>query len=93
MLERKSGEALWRQISEASREKPERSSADAIAAAARQIADTIGAKAIAAFTLSGSTALRESLYMYPLVESTHVLFLLLFKDRRATADQAVADAA
>lgn len=25
-----------------------------------------------------STALRESLYMYPLVESTHVLFLLLF---------------
>lgn len=26
----------------------------------------------------GSTALRESLYMYPLVESTHVLFLLLF---------------
>jgi len=27
---------------------------------------------------SGSTALRESLFMYPLVESTHVLFLLLF---------------
>jgi hypothetical protein len=27
---------------------------------------------------NGSTALRESLYMYPLVESTHVLFLLLF---------------
>lgn len=26
----------------------------------------------------GSTALRESLMMYPLVESTHVLFLLLF---------------
>ena len=26
----------------------------------------------------GSTALRESLFMYPLVESTHVLFLLLF---------------
>jgi hypothetical protein len=26
----------------------------------------------------GSTALRESLYMYPLVESTHVLFLMLF---------------
>ena len=25
-----------------------------------------------------STALRESLFMYPLVESTHVLFLLLF---------------
>jgi len=27
---------------------------------------------------NGSTALRESLFMYPLVESTHVLFLLLF---------------
>ena len=27
---------------------------------------------------NGSTALRESLYMYPLVESTHVMFLLLF---------------
>ena len=27
---------------------------------------------------NGSTALRESLYMYPLVESSHVLFLLLF---------------
>jgi hypothetical protein len=26
----------------------------------------------------GSTALRESLFMYPLVESSHVLFLLLF---------------
>lgn len=26
----------------------------------------------------GSTALRESLFMYPLVESTHVMFLLLF---------------
>ena len=26
----------------------------------------------------GSTALRESLFMYPLLESTHVLFLLLF---------------
>ena len=26
----------------------------------------------------GSTALRESLFMYPLVESTHVLFLMLF---------------
>ena len=27
---------------------------------------------------NGSTALRESLFMYPLVESTHVMFLLLF---------------
>jgi hypothetical protein len=27
---------------------------------------------------NGSTALRESLFMYPLVESSHVLFLMLF---------------
>lgn len=27
---------------------------------------------------AGSTALRESLFMYPLVESSHVLFLMLF---------------
>ena len=37
---------------------PERSAADAIAAAARQVGHTIGAKAIVAFTASGSTALR-----------------------------------
>ena len=42
------------------RPKPEKSSADAISAAARQVADTIDAKAIVAFTLSGSTALRIS---------------------------------
>ena len=49
---------LWRQISDTSRDAPERSSAGAIAAAARQVAETIDAKAIAAFTLGGSTALR-----------------------------------
>ncbi len=48
----------WREIIEASRPRPEHSAADAIAAAARQIGQTIGAKAIAAFTNSGSTALR-----------------------------------
>ncbi len=48
----------WRAIIEASRPGPERSAADAIAAAARQVAHTIGATAIAAFTASGSTALR-----------------------------------
>ena len=42
------------------RPKPEKSSADAISAAARQVANTIEAKAIVAFTLSGSTALRIS---------------------------------
>jgi len=48
----------WRAIIEASRPEPERSAADAIAAAARQVGHTIGAQAIVAFTDSGSTALR-----------------------------------
>jgi pyruvate kinase len=48
----------WRQITDASRPEPEGSSADAIATAARQVAHTIGAPAIAAFTDSGMTALR-----------------------------------
>jgi pyruvate kinase len=48
----------WRQITDAARPEPEGSSADAIAAAARQVAHTIKAPAIAAFTDSGMTALR-----------------------------------
>jgi len=48
----------WRAITEASRPAPEHSAPDAIAAAARQVARTIGAQAIVAFTESGSTALR-----------------------------------
>jgi len=48
----------WRAIIEASRPAPESSAADAIAAAARQVAHTIGAAVICAFTASGSTALR-----------------------------------
>jgi pyruvate kinase len=43
----------WRSIIEASRPEPEHSAADAIVAAARQVAHTIGAKAICAFTASG----------------------------------------
>jgi pyruvate kinase len=50
----------WRNIIEASRPAPEKSAADAIAAAARQVAHTIGASAICAFTESGSTALRTA---------------------------------
>ncbi len=42
----------------AMRPKPEHDAADAICAAARQVADTIDAKAIAAFSLSGRTAMR-----------------------------------
>jgi pyruvate kinase len=48
----------WRIGIDAKRPAPEKSSADAIAAAAVQVAHTIGAQAIVAFTASGSTALR-----------------------------------
>jgi pyruvate kinase len=48
----------WRQITDASRPEPEGSSSDAIATAARQVAHTIAAPLIAAFTDSGMTALR-----------------------------------
>jgi pyruvate kinase len=50
----------WRAMVEASRPAPERSTADAIAAAARQVAGTIGAAAVCTFTASGSTALRAA---------------------------------
>jgi pyruvate kinase len=48
----------WRAGLDTKRPAPEKSSADAIAAAACQIAHTIGAVAIVALTASGSTALR-----------------------------------
>ncbi len=50
----------WRAGIDASRPAPERSVADAISAAARQVAHTIEATAICAFTASGSTALRAA---------------------------------
>ena len=49
---------LWRAMIEASRAAPEGRAADAIAAAAQQVAHTIEAKSIVAFTASGRTALR-----------------------------------
>jgi pyruvate kinase len=48
----------WRAGIDATRPAPEHSAADAIAAAARQVAHTIGGQAIVAYTHSGSTALR-----------------------------------
>ncbi len=50
----------WRAIVEAARPEPDRSTQDALAAAARQVAHTIEAVAICAFTDSGSTALRAA---------------------------------
>ncbi len=48
----------WRQITDAARPAPEKNSAGAIAAAARQVAETIDAEVIATFTATGSTTLR-----------------------------------
>ena len=48
----------WRRTIDAKRPDPEPSSADAIARAAEQVAHTIGARAIVAFTSSGASALR-----------------------------------
>jgi pyruvate kinase len=51
-------DADWRLGLDAKRPQPEKISADAIAAASVQVAHTIGAQAIVAFTESGSTVLR-----------------------------------
>jgi len=51
-------DALYRGIMDAQRSEPEATGADAIADAARQIAETLGLPAVACWTSSGSTALR-----------------------------------
>lgn len=51
---------LYRTILDAVKYEPESTSADAITAAARQVAHTIGAAAIATYTTSGSTTLRAA---------------------------------
>lgn len=48
----------WRRITDASRPTPERTSAGAIATAARQVAETMEAEVIATFSSTGSTTLR-----------------------------------
>jgi pyruvate kinase len=48
----------WRTLTDAARPEPERSSAGAIAAAASQVAHTIDAEVIAAFTSTGTTPMR-----------------------------------
>lgn len=48
----------WRTLTDAERPAPEKTSAGAIAAAARQVAQTIEAEVIATFTSTGSTTLR-----------------------------------
>jgi pyruvate kinase len=58
IVSRVEADPTWREIVEATRNPPERSTADAITAAARQVASTIEGEAIATFTMSGATALR-----------------------------------
>ncbi|WP_232474804.1 pyruvate kinase [Neoroseomonas rubea] len=48
----------WRRLTDSSRPAPERTSAGAIATAARQVAETIDAEVIATFSSTGSTTLR-----------------------------------
>ncbi len=58
IVERVERDPDWRAGIERTRPAPERNSASAIATAARQIADTIAAPCIAAFTAGGGTAIR-----------------------------------
>jgi pyruvate kinase len=51
---------LYRGIMDAEHASPDSTSADAITAAARQVAETINAAAIVTYTMSGSTALRAA---------------------------------
>ncbi|GJD62785.1 pyruvate kinase [Methylobacterium frigidaeris] len=51
-------DGIYWSIIAAQRNQPEATASDAIAAAAHQIADTLGLKAVMAWTASGSTALR-----------------------------------
>jgi pyruvate kinase len=48
----------WRRLTDASRPAPEKTSAGAISTAARQVAETIDAEAIATFSSTGTTTLR-----------------------------------
>ncbi|SLN35231.1 pyruvate kinase [Oceanibacterium hippocampi] len=53
-------EPQYRALMDAKHAAPEATTADAISAAARQVANTIGAAAIVTYTTSGSTAIRAS---------------------------------
>ncbi|PZR11345.1 MAG: pyruvate kinase [Azospirillum brasilense] len=58
ILSRVEGDEGWRRLTDAARPDPLATTAGAIATAARQVAATIGAQAIATFTSTGSTTLR-----------------------------------
>ena len=64
MMDRIVGQAehdpLYASIAAAQHQAPEATEADAITRAARQVAETIGARCVATYTTSGSTSLRAS---------------------------------
>lgn len=60
VAERVETDPLYRGIMDAEHADPEATAADAITAAARQVAETISAAAIVTYTTSGSTALRAA---------------------------------
>ncbi len=60
VIERVERDPMHRRIAAADRRLPRPTSADAISAAAHQVADTVGAVAIVTYTTSGSTTLRAA---------------------------------
>ncbi|MGC2856403.1 pyruvate kinase [Novispirillum sp. DQ9] len=60
IIHRVEADESYRRIMTAQMEQPENTAADAICAAARQVAATINAKSIVTFTSSGSTTLRAA---------------------------------
>ena len=60
IVERTERDPLYRRLIDASRLNPEPTAADAISAAARQVAGTLSVKAIVTYTTSGSTTLRAA---------------------------------
>jgi pyruvate kinase len=60
IVQRVESDPLYRTQMEAARIPPEHTASDAISAAARQVAHTVGASAIVSYTTSGATALRAA---------------------------------
>jgi len=60
IIERTEKDPLYRRICDAARLEPEPTAADAISAAARQVAETLSISAIVTYTTSGSTTLRAA---------------------------------
>ncbi len=60
IVERTEQDPLFRRITEAARLTPEPTAADAISAAACQVAETLSVRAIVTYTTSGSTTLRAA---------------------------------